>query len=247
MPRGGPPACVAAHAKLQDRGQLANSRRCTFNLRTFDLHPEERFMFKPVRHVAAAAAIMVSGFAVAADQPAPTYLPAAAAATFENAPAIVEGASGKNVKSTIYVFMDPNCIFCHYAWKAFQPYEAAGLQVHWIPMGFLKPDSAGKAAALLQAQNGPALMHELETKFSEKEESGGIAPLAKVPPATQTKLDGNIKTFQSLGFDGTPTIIYMTSGGRWADVSGLPPLSSLPAMLNLPEQPITDPSLQRFR
>ena len=204
-------------------------------------------MFKPVRHAVAAAAIMVSGFAVAADQPAPAYLPASAAATFENAPAIVEGASGKSVKSTIYVFMDPNCIFCHYAWKAFQPYEAAGLQVHWIPMGFLKPDSAGKAAALLQAQDGPALMHELETKFSEKDESGGIKPLAKVPPTTQTKLDGNIKTFQSLGFDGTPTNIYKTSGGRWAEVRGLPPLSSLPAMLNLPEQPVTDPSLQRFR
>ncbi|MFM0166717.1 disulfide isomerase [Paraburkholderia sediminicola] len=204
-------------------------------------------MLKPVRLAVAAVAVVLSGGVVAAEQPAPSYLPASAAATFENAPAIVEGASGKDVKSTIYVFMDPNCIFCHYAWKAFQPYEAAGLQVHWIPMGFLKPDSPGKAAALLQAQNGPALLRELETKFSEKDESGGINPLATIPPATQAKLKGNIKTFQDLGFDGTPTIIYMTSGGRWADVSGLPPLSSLPTMLNLPEQRIIDPSLQRFR
>ncbi|AME26957.2 disulfide isomerase (plasmid) [Burkholderia sp. PAMC 26561] len=184
---------------------------------------------------------------MAAERPAPSYLPASVAAALENAPAIVEGASGKNVKSTIYVFMDPNCIFCHYAWKAFQPYEAAGLQVRWIPIGFLKPDSPGKAAALLQAQNGPALMRELETKFSEKDESGGIKPLEKVPSATQSKLDRNAKIFHHLGFDGTPTIIYMTSGPRWADVSGLPPLSSLPTMLNLPEQPIIDPSLQRFR
>jgi thiol:disulfide interchange protein DsbG len=204
-------------------------------------------MLKPVRLVVAAVAVVLSSFAVAAERPAPTYLPASTAATFENAPAIVEGASGKNVKSTIYVFMDPNCIFCHYAWKAFQPYEAAGLQVHWIPMGFLKPDSPGKAAALLQAQDGPALMRELEMKFSEKDESGGIKPLEKVPPATQTKLNGNAKMFRDFGFDGTPTIIYMASGGRWADISGLPPLSSLPTMLNLPEQPITDPSLQRFR
>jgi thiol:disulfide interchange protein DsbG len=204
-------------------------------------------MLKSVRLVAAAVAVMVSGVVVAADQPAPSYLPAASAPSFLNAPAIVEGASGKDVKSTIYVFMDPNCIFCHYAWKALQPYEAAGLQVHWIPMGFLKPDSPGKAAALLESSNGPALLHQLETKFSEKDESGGIAPLAKIQPATQTKLDGNMKTFQTLGFDGTPTIIYRASGGRWADISGLPPLSSLPAMLNLPDQPITDPSLQKFK
>jgi thiol:disulfide interchange protein DsbG len=204
-------------------------------------------MLKPVRLVIAAIAVTLSGFAVAAERPAPRYWPASAATKFENAPAIVEGAMGKNVKSTIYVFMDPNCIFCHYAWKAFQPYEAAGLQVHWIPMGFLKPDSPGKAAALLQAQSGPTLMRELETKFSEKDESGGIKPLDKVPSATQAKLDGNAKIFQDFGFDGTPTIIYLTSGGRWADVSGLPPLNSLPAILNLPAQPIDDPSLQRFR
>ncbi|WP_144108249.1 thioredoxin fold domain-containing protein [Paraburkholderia sp. BCC1886] len=206
-----------------------------------------RLVFTAAATVFAAAAVALSGVAVAADQPAPSYLPATAVPTFQNAPAIVEGAKGSNVKATIYVFMDPNCIFCHYAWKALQPYEAVGLQVHWIPMGFLKPDSPGKAAALLQAKDGPALLRELETKFSEKEESGGIAPLATIPFATQTRLNGNAKMFKDFGFDGTPTIIYRASGGRWADLSGLPPLSSLPGLLNLPEQAITDPSLQQFR
>lgn len=194
-----------------------------------------------------AATCALSCLAVAATQPPPNYLPASAAASFEHAPAIVEGASGANAKSTIYVFMDPNCIFCHYAWEAFQPYEAAGLQVHWIPMGFLKPDSAGKAAALLQATNGPALLHELETKFSEEKESGGIAPLARIPAATQARLDGNAKLFKSFGFDGTPAIIYKTGDGRWASLDGLPHLSALPGILNLPEQPVTNPSLARFR
>ncbi len=194
----------------------------------------------------AAAAFISSGYALAAEPPAPNYLPASAAATVENAPAIVEGATGKSVKTTIYVFMDPNCIFCHYAWKALQPYEAVGLQVHWIPLGFLKPDSPGKAAALLQAKDGPALMRELETKFSEKDESGGIKPLNTIPFSAQVALDKNTTTFQSLGFDATPTIIYLASGGRWADVSGLPPLSTLPAMLHLPAQAETDPSLQQY-
>lgn len=56
-----------------------------------------------------------------------------------------------------------------------------------------------------------------------------------------------MKLFQDLGFEGTPTIIYQGSGGRWADVDGLPKLSMLPGMLNLPAQPITDPELQRYR
>ncbi|MGA9916550.1 MAG: hypothetical protein WBR17_28840, partial [Paraburkholderia sp.] len=63
----------------------------------------ERLMLKPVRLAVAAVAVVLSGGVVAAEQPAPSYLPASAAATFENAPAIVEGASGKDVKSTIYV------------------------------------------------------------------------------------------------------------------------------------------------
>jgi len=204
-------------------------------------------MKKFTRMLIAAAALTVSASAMAADAPETAWLPAKAAARFQSASAIVEGASGSNVKSTLYVFMDPNCIYCHLVWKALQPYEAAGLQVHWIPMGFLKPDSAGKAAALLEAKDGAALLKELETHYSEKDESGGIAPLAHVPAADQTRLDGNMKVFQDLGFDGTPTLVYQGSGGRWADISGLPKLSELPGMLNLPAQPITDPELQRYR
>jgi thiol:disulfide interchange protein DsbG len=204
-------------------------------------------MKKFTRMLVAAGALTVAASAMAADSPEPAWLPATAAAGFQNAAAIVEGANGSDVKSTLYVFMDPNCIYCHLVWKALQPYEAAGLQVHWIPMGFLKADSAGKAAALLEAKDSAALLKELETHYSEKDESGGIAPLAHISAADQAKLDGNIKLFQDLGFDGTPTLIYQGSGGRWADVSGLPKLSDLPAMLNLPAQPITDPELQRYR
>ncbi|MDR3099104.1 MAG: thioredoxin fold domain-containing protein [Paraburkholderia sp.] len=177
----------------------------------------------------------------------PAWLLASAAPRFQSASAIVEGASGANVKSTLYVFMDPNCIFCHLVWKALQPYEAAGLQVHWIPMGFLKPDSAGKAAALLQSANRAALLRELEMHYSEKDESGGIAPLASIAPATQAQLDSNMKLFQALGFQGTPTLIYQGSGGRWADIDGLPKLGMLPGLLNLLAQPVTDPELQRYR
>jgi thiol:disulfide interchange protein DsbG len=204
-------------------------------------------MKKFTRMLIAAGALAMTTSAMAADGPEPAWLPATAAASFRNASAIVEGASGSNVKSTLYVFMDPNCIYCHLVWKALQPYEAAGLQVHWIPMGFLKPDSAGKAAALLEAKDGAALLKVLETHYSVKDESGGIAPLAQVSAADQAKLDNNIKLFQDLGFDGTPTLIYQGSGGRWADVSGLPKLSQLPGMLNLPAQSISDPELQRYQ
>ena len=204
-------------------------------------------MKKWISILIAASAFGAPAPTMAADDPATVWLPATAAARFQSASAIVEGASGANVKSTLYVFMDPNCIFCHLVWKALQPYEAAGLQVHWIPMGFLKPDSPGKAAALLQAKDRAALLKVLETRYNEKDESGGIAPLATIPAAAKAQLDSNMQLFQDLGFQGTPSIIYEGSGGRWADYDGVPKLSALPGLLNLPEQPITDPELQKYR
>jgi thiol:disulfide interchange protein DsbG len=201
---------------------------------------------KVFRPAILAALLAMSSLAHAAEPPAKAYLSESASAQLGKTSVIVEGATGDKVKSTIYVFMDPNCIFCHYAWEAFQPYEAAGLQVNWIPMGFLKPDSAGKAAALLDAKDGAALLRENEAKFVEATESGGIKPSNPISFSAQSKLNKNANLFQAMGFDGTPTIIYKTSDGRWADMSGMPALRTLPAMLNLPEQ-IESPSLARFR
>ncbi|WP_347557010.1 thiol:disulfide interchange protein DsbG [Robbsia sp. KACC 23696] len=167
----------------------------------------------------------------------------------EDAPAVVEGAQGgaHPVKSTVYVFMDPNCIFCHLTWKALQPYEQAGLQVRWIVMGFLKPDSFGKAAALMQAKDGAAALKKLETDYSEQDEEAGITPLAQVPSDIKAKLDGNFALFQQLGFEGTPTLMMKDAAGHWSKIEGMPKLSDLPQALHLPEQSITDPELQRFR
>ena len=204
-------------------------------------------MKKTVSLLAAAFGLVysVSGFTETPDV-SPAVLQARLA-DIQNAPAIVERGASGNVKSTIYVFMDPNCIYCHYAWKAFRPYEVEGLEVHWIPMGFLKADSAGKGAALFQAKDGAALLAQLETNFDEKSESGGIAPLTPIPPAAQAKLDGNLNLFKQIGLQGTPAIVYKDSTGKWTEADGLPHLATLPKMLGLPPQPINDPSLVQFR
>ncbi|ASD82433.1 disulfide isomerase [Burkholderia gladioli pv. gladioli] len=208
--------------------------------------PPEDFM-KTRISIALAIAGLTIALTSRADDPPPPTLDAAQVARVQAAPAIVEGASGAKVKSTLYVFMDPNCIYCHLMWRALRPYEAAGLQVHWIPLAFLKPDSAGKAAALLKAPDGPALLNTLETKYSEKDESGGIAPLMVVPADAKAKLDANAAMFQQLGFTGTPTVVFRTKEGKWLGLNGLPRLSALPGILDMAEQPITDPELQRYR
>ncbi|MBC8737292.1 thiol:disulfide interchange protein DsbG [Paraburkholderia sp. UCT31] len=159
---------------------------------------------------------------------------------------IAEGA--KNPKTVVYAFMDPDCIFCHLTWKAFQSYEKAGLQVRWLPMGFLKPDSAGKAAALLTSAHPDAALAEHEHKFQPQTESGGIEPMATIPADIQAKLDANQKLMATMGFNGTPAIVYKDARtGKVFGKGGMPSLNDLPAMLNLPEQQITDPELLRFK
>ncbi|NVE24964.1 thioredoxin fold domain-containing protein [Burkholderia glumae] len=233
-----PPACARMHPRRRARPMS--------DLRGFPLHHDEDFM-KTRISIALAAAALTVGLTSRAAEPPPA-LTDAQMLRVQAAPAIVEGASGARVKSTLYVFMDPNCIYCHLMWKALRPYEAAGLQVHWIPLAFLKPDSAGKAAALLKAPDGgAALLDTLETKYSEKDESGGIAPLTVVPADAKAKLDANAAMFKALGFDGTPTVLFRSHDGKWLGLDGLPRLSMLPGMLNMVEQPITDPELQRYR
>jgi thiol:disulfide interchange protein DsbG len=164
----------------------------------------------------------------------------------ETAPAVIEGATGSAVKSTIYVIMDPNCIFCHLVWKALRPYEAAGLQVHWIPVAFQQPSSAGKAAALLESKDGAALLRKGETSYVEEKESLGIDEVP-VSAASKAKLDSNTALMADLGFRGTPTILYKDKSGKFVANEGMPKLSQLPDMTKLPEQSVTDAELQRFR
>lgn len=152
---------------------------------------------------------------------------------------VAEGA--KDAKSVIYVFKDPNCGFCHLAWKALQPYEKAGLQIRWVPVAFLSADSYDKAGALLTAKNPEEAISALHEKWGTK---------TAVPQANKdvrAKLDANNRLMNSWGFRGTPATLYKDKAGKVKAVSGMFQLSELPAITGLPEQAQNDPALAKFR
>ena len=74
------------------------------------------------------------------------------------------------------------CIHTNFSRK-FQ-YKSPSNRIQGSPVA----GSEFKAAALLKAPDGPALLNTLETKYSEKDESGGIAPLMVVPADAKAKL-----------------------------------------------------------
>jgi thiol:disulfide interchange protein DsbG len=161
---------------------------------------------------------------------------------FQKASIVVTGTTGAP-KSAIYVVMDPNCIFCHLLWIALKPYEAAGLQVNWVPVGFLREDSTPKAAALLKG--GEAAMQRSQQYFDIKTESGGIAGIP-VTPQLKTKLDYNLALMHAGNVQGTPGIFYKDSTGHVVHSDGMPPLADLPMVTGLPAQPELDPLLLKY-
>jgi thiol:disulfide interchange protein DsbG len=160
----------------------------------------------------------------------------------EKANVVITGAKERS-KSVIYVVMDPNCIFCHMLWIALKPYQAAGLQVRWIPVGFLHEDSSAKAAAILQG--GESALEQCQQHFDVRAESGGIKGIV-VTPDLRAKLESNLKIMNQAHIQGTPGIFYKDAAGHVLRQDGMPSMSDLPSITGLPAQPETDPQLSRF-
>jgi len=170
---------------------------------------------------------------------------AALFAKVESADAVVEGpASAQHV---LYVFFDANCFYCHLTWKALQPYEAAGLQVRWIPVAYQQPSSVGRAAAIVQAPDRAAALRLNETGYDASTYDGAITPSADVPAALAAQFEANTALMRAFGAPGTPLVVWKTSSGAPRYRIGVPRLSELPAMTGLPRQAIDDPELKAFR
>lgn len=165
----------------------------------------------------------------------------------EKASWIAEGA--KDPKTIIYEFVDPNCPFCHLFWLANQPYMKVGLQVRHILVGFLSPSSTMKAAAILSAKDPTVAFLENEAKYRSgvpESQAGGVKDAAHPDKAVLARIDANSRLMQKLEVNGTPGVFYKDKQGKVRRIVGLPKLSTLPGIYNLPRQPVTDAALKRF-
>lgn len=124
---------------------------------------------------------------------------------------VSEGAKGKAVKKTIYVFKDPNCGYCHQAWRLFSSYYDKGLEVRWIPVAFLARDSANKAAAMLEASNPDGVIGQMHGEWGQRESSFKDFP---VSADSRAKLSANSILMRALGVQGTPAVVYRDSKGK---------------------------------
>jgi thiol:disulfide interchange protein DsbG len=163
----------------------------------------------------------------------------------ERARHIAEGAQVP--KSVLYVFFDPNCYYCNLTWRALQPYEKVGLQVRWVPVAYQKDNSAGMAAAMLEARDPAAALRENELRYKVKNYDGGIKPLAKVSPEIAKSLEDNLRLMRNLGAQGTPAVVWKDAQGNIGFRNAVPKLSDLPKITGLPAQQNDDRALKEFR
>lgn len=196
-----------------------------------------------------AAMALVGGAAPAADASMPQAAREAQYpglfARLEKTPVVQEGA--KEAKSVLYVFFDANCLYCRLTWKALQPYEAVGLQVRWVPVAYQQPSSVGRAAAIMQAPDPAAALRKNEIGYNAKQFDGGIPPLSDVPAALAAQFQANTQLMQQFGAPGTPLLVWQDRAGKVHRKVGLPRLSELPQITQLPAQAVDDPELDNFR
>ncbi|OZI71463.1 thiol:disulfide interchange protein DsbG [Bordetella genomosp. 12] len=129
-------------------------------------------------------------------------------------------ADGKaDAPRVVYTFSDPNCPYCQRFSEAARPWVDAGkVQLRHLLIGLISPSSSTKAAAILTAPDSTAALRENERHFRR----GGILAAADVPQAIRSRLDQNRDLMASLGFRGTPGILYLDDAGQLQRLNGLP-------------------------
>lgn len=128
-----------------------------------------------------------------------------------------------DAKYKIIVLADPSCSACHFAYNEMKPFIDKGeLQVQWIFVYFVQPDSKGQAAAIMTAKHPGLAMRENEDKFNSQKELGGIKPMKDIPKTTLDELEGNMKFMHDTGISSTPTIIYYGADGQLEFTAGAP-------------------------
>jgi len=152
-------------------------------------------------------------------------LDAATWAELAKASWIAEGAT--RPKRIVYVFTDTECPYCHKLWAATQPLLAGGdVQVRHVMVAVIAPQSRNRAAAILDAANPQAALHQHESTFGHST----VAPQPSVPAATASRIDANNALMEKLGIHGTPATVYKDADGQVRMLQGMLPADQLKAI-----------------
>jgi len=140
---------------------------------------------------------------------------------------------GRADAPTLYVFEDPNCLFCDRLNKVLLPLVDKGrVRLKVALVAFLKPDSLGRATAILDAKDPAAAFRKNEEKYDATHEEGAYPAQAKPDPKRIKLIQKHNFLMQEAGFTGTPGMVFKTKDGQWKGVSGMPGRAKLMAIID---------------
>jgi thiol:disulfide interchange protein DsbG len=144
----------------------------------------------------------------------------------------IEIKSKPNDLIQLIIFFDPNCPHCAELWQRLYGKEAKQKQMAslWIPVAYMKKDSEGRAAYLLDHATRPALAANFEA-FDQAARSGA-APVAITTPQVNTIIKRNMAFWQKL-FPATPLIVFRTQSNQTFLQIGLSPAEQFEQLLQL--------------
>lgn len=135
---------------------------------------------------------------------------------------VAEGAT--EPKRIVYVFTDTECPYCHKLWQATQPLLAGGdVQVRHIIVAVISPRSPNRAAAILEATDPKAVLHQHERTFG----NSSVQPVATLSKPVTAKLAANNALMDKLGVHATPATVYKDASGKLHLALGMLPEDKL--------------------
>lgn len=162
----------------------------------------------------------------------------------ESATYITDGPQNVAPKTVVYGFFDPNCIYCHLAWKLARPYVAGGLEIRWLPVSVVAEDSAQKAAWILAAKDPTKAFNDGEAHWAAGlRDGGGRFGQQPLDEGTKRVLLHNFDLFREAGLTGTPGFVYRDRFGAIRAFSGVGNSYVFSDMTGLPYIPVTDGEL----
>lgn len=119
----------------------------------------------------------------------------------------------------VYVFSDPNCVYCHQFWQQSRPWVDSGkVQLRHIQVGVIREKSRGQVATILSAKTPEKMFKDLNQNNAWK----NLAECKNIPQQLADQIDANQALMDKYGFFSTPAVIWKDSQGKFKSQQGLP-------------------------
>ncbi len=124
-----------------------------------------------------------------------------------------------NTKATVdtdnalYLFYEPFCGYCHKLHKKLKPLIDNGLNVQYIPVAFLRPNSMDAIAAIVKEDDPSKAFYMSDARILDHTE--------KVDKKLKDQVQFNGFVMRAMGIGGTPGIVYKNSDGKVVVARGL--------------------------